>query len=148
MRRSLDANPNFALAHAFYGFPLALTGRHEEAVRSAEHALRLSPNDRYVVLQASITTMLAHFGAQRYADCAVWARNMVESHPEDIRGYFMLAAALGMEGKIEAVAEARAGLLRVQPQFSLAWFAENLPPTGEFGERMREGLRRAGVPER
>ena len=34
-----------------------------------------------------------------------------------------------------------------RPEFSLAWMAENQPLTGELAERLREGLRKAGVPE-
>ena len=41
LRRALELNPNFALAHAFLGSSLALQGTHQEAVDSAEHALRL-----------------------------------------------------------------------------------------------------------
>jgi Adenylate and Guanylate cyclase catalytic domain len=37
-RRALEFNPNFALAHALIGLPLAAQGAHEEAIRRAEHA--------------------------------------------------------------------------------------------------------------
>jgi tetratricopeptide (TPR) repeat protein len=45
-RRALEFNPNFALAHAFLGLPLAGAGAHQEALHSAKQALRLSPKDR------------------------------------------------------------------------------------------------------
>jgi adenylate cyclase len=48
LRRALELNPNFALAHALLADTLALQGVHQEAVHSAEHALRLSPRDRLV----------------------------------------------------------------------------------------------------
>jgi hypothetical protein len=38
-------------------------------------------------------------------------------------------------------------LLRVQPDFSLAWVREIMPWAGEIGERLLEGWRKAGVPE-
>jgi hypothetical protein len=38
-------------------------------------------------------------------------------------------------------------LFRVRPEFSVARMNENTPLTGELAERMREGLRKAGVPE-
>jgi len=44
----MELNPNFALAHAFLANALILQGAHQEAVESAEHALRLSPRDRHV----------------------------------------------------------------------------------------------------
>jgi adenylate cyclase len=45
VRRALDCNPNFALAHASLGWLLAVRGAHQEGVESAAHALRLSPSD-------------------------------------------------------------------------------------------------------
>ena len=51
-----------------------------------------------------------------------------------------------MDGDPTAAA-ARDTLLRLWPDFSLAWMTENSPVTGEYAERFREGLRKAGVPE-
>jgi adenylate cyclase len=52
-RRALDLNPNFALAHARLAQPLYLQGAYQQAIDSAEHALRLSPRDRLVGALAS-----------------------------------------------------------------------------------------------
>ncbi len=46
--RALESNPNFALAHAVLGLPLAYRGAYKEAVESAERAMRLSPADPLV----------------------------------------------------------------------------------------------------
>ena len=67
--------------------------------------------------------------------------------PDTLLGHVFLTAALAMEGDLTAAAEARGTLLRLQPEFSLAWMTENVPQTGELAERLREGLRKAGVPE-
>jgi tetratricopeptide (TPR) repeat protein len=147
LRRALELNPNFALAHAQLGAPLAHLGVHREAAASAQHALRLSPNDRNVVALASLSLMVVHFAEERYAECASRARIMIEKSPGHLAGHFFLAAALAMQGELTAAAEARDPLLRLRPEFSLSWMKENLPPTGELGERLREGLRRAGVPD-
>jgi adenylate cyclase len=148
LRRALELNPNFALAHAIIGMPLALKGMHSEAGSSAEHALRLSPNDRLVGTYASFVMVMAHFSAGNYVECAAWARNMSEKNPEETRGYSFLTAALAMQGDMTAAADARDTLLRLQPEFSLAWMAENLPNAGEVTERFRDSLRKAGVPEK
>jgi len=141
-------NPNFALAHALLGNPLALQGAHQEAVDSAEHALRLSPRDRLVGLYASIAMMNVHFTAGRYTECVPWARNAIEKSPGHTAGHTTLIAALAMEGDLAAAAEARETLLRLQPEFSLTRMNENQPLTGEVADRIREGLRKAGVPEK
>jgi adenylate cyclase len=146
-RRALDLNPNFALAHARLAAPLAMQGAHQEAVDSAEHALRLSPRDRNVGTYASVALAGVHFAAGRYPECATWARNAIEKSPEIIPGHFFLTAALAMEGDMTAAAEARDTLLRLLPDYSLTWVTQNSPVTGELAERLREGLRKAGVPE-
>jgi len=149
LRRALELNPSFALAHALLGDSLALQGAHQEAVDSAEHALRLSPRDRPVAVYASLTMANVHFTAERYPECVTWARNLIEKSPGYILGHSFLTAALAMEGDLTAAGEAGDTLFRLRPEFSLAWMTANLPMpvAGEMAERLREGLRKAGVPE-
>jgi len=147
LRRALELNPNFAVAHALLANTLANQGAHREAVGSAEHALRLSPRDRPVGVYASMAMANVHFDAGRYPECVTWARNMIEKSPGYLAGHQYLTAALAMEGDLAAAAEARNTLLRLRPGFSLTWMAENSPGTGEMAERLLEGLRKAGVPE-
>ena len=73
---------------------------------------------------------------------------MIEKSPENIPGHMYLAAALAMAGDLTAAAEARGTLLRLRPEYSLTWMSENQAITGELAERLREGLRKAGVPEK
>jgi adenylate cyclase len=147
LRRALELNPNFALAHAMLGNTLAFQGAHQEAIDSAKHALRLSPRDRLVGLYASFAMTVVHFSGGRYPESATWARSVIEKSPGYVGGHFFLTAALAMEGDLTAAAEARVTLLRLQPEFSLVWMTDNMVPTGEMAERLCEGLRTAGVPE-
>jgi TolB-like protein/Flp pilus assembly protein TadD len=146
-RRALELNPNFALAHAFIGTPLNIQGVHDEAMSGAQHALRLSPNDRLVGTYAGRVMTNAHFRTQNYTECIVWARKLIERAPEDILGHTWLTAALALLGDTVAAAKEKIILRRLQPEFSIAWFTQQSPTTGEVGERLRDGLRRAGVPE-
>jgi hypothetical protein len=91
---------------------------------------------------------MAHFVMSDYVECIAWARKMIEKTPEETRGYWFLAGALAMQGNLNAAAEARDTLLRLRPGFSIAWMTENLPTLGEITERLRDGLRKAGVPEK
>ena len=147
LRRALELNPNFALALAYLALQVTHQGAHQEAIDSAEHALRLSPRDRLVSTYASFAMAIVHFTAGRYPECVTWARNAIEKSPEHIAGHSFLTAALAMGGDLAATAEARDTLFRLNPEYSLTWMTENQPPTGELAERLREGLRRAGVPE-
>ena len=147
LRRGLELNPNFALAHALLGASLAARGSHQAGIDSARHASRLSPNDRSVSMFASMALMAAHVGAGSYAECVSWARLMTETHPEHLAGHIYLTAALAMQGEMTEATDALAPLLRLRPELSLAWMRQNLPPTGKLAERIYEALRRVGVPE-
>jgi len=146
LRRALELNPNFALAHALLARPLAIRGGYEEAIKSAEHALRLSPNDPLVGSYASFATALAHFAAAHFAECIEWARNTIDKTPEYSPPYTLLIAAAAMQGETEAAAKALDARLRLRSDFSLDRASDNLPFGGEAGERWLEGLRKAGVP--
>jgi adenylate cyclase len=146
-RRALDLNPSFALAHATLGWLLAVRGANEEAIESAERALRLSPSDPRVGARASHVIVFARFSARQYSDCVASAREMIERYPEYLPARYVLITAAAMDGNFTAATEALAALLRLQPVFSLAWLAEVMPWTGEIGDRLLEGWRKAGVPE-
>jgi len=147
-RRALELNPNFALAHAFLASALGRQGAYQKAVNCAEHALRLSPRDRLVGYYASLAMAQVHFAGERYPECVIWTRNMIEKSPGYLPGHFFLTAALAMAGDLAAAAEARGTLLRLRPEFSLTWMNENARQTGKLAERLCEGLRKAGVPEK
>ena len=147
-RRALDCNSNFALAHAALGQVLAAQGVNPEAVESAEHALRLSPGDPLVGTQASHTIAYARFAAGPYADCVASSREIIERYPEYLPAHYVLVAAAAKQGDMAAASEALAVLLRLRSDFSLTWLNENMPWAGEIGERLLEGWRKAGVPER
>jgi len=146
-RRALDFNPNFALAHAFLGCPLATRGADEEAIRSAERALRLSPVDGLVSAYASFAMVFAHFAGARYADGVIWARKLIDKQPENLMANYLLIAASAMQKDSAATAAALASLLRLRPDFSVTWVSGTTPLIGEVADRVLEGLRTAGVPE-
>jgi hypothetical protein len=51
-----------------------------------------------------------------------------------------------MEGDSDTAAEAMTTLLRLQPEFSVAWVSANTALAGEMLEHVLEGLRRAEYP--
>jgi tetratricopeptide (TPR) repeat protein len=146
-RRALELNPSFALAHAALGHVLAVRGANEEAIESAERARRLSPSDPRVGAQASHVIAFARFSARQYAECVASARETIERYPEYFPARYVLITAAAMNGDVDTAEDALAALLRLQPDFSLTWLAEVMPWTGEIGERLLEGWRKARVPE-
>jgi adenylate cyclase len=146
-RRALEFNPNFALAHAALGHSLGAQGAHEEAITNAEHALRLSPGDPLVGGQASHVIVFARFAARQYIETIAAARSMLERYPEYLPAHYVLIAALGVIADTAAATEALTALLRLKPDFSMAWLHENMPWSGEIALRLVDGWRKAGVPE-
>ena len=132
LRRALELNPNFALAHAFLGLPLAHQGAHNEAIKSAEHALRLSPSDPLVGAYASLAIANAYFAAVHYADCVASSRIAIQRYPEFRPVHHLLVTAVALQGDRGAAAEALTTMLRLQPDFTLAWVNENTPYAGEM----------------
>ncbi len=70
-----------------------------------------------------------------------------EKAPEDLWGHTWLTAALALLGDTVAAAEVQTILRRLQPEYSIAWLTQQSSTTGEVGEGLHDGLRRAGVPE-
>ena len=89
----------------------------------------------------------AHFRTQNYTECIVWARKIIDRAPEDIWARTWLTASLALHGDTVAAAEEQIILRRLQPKYSIAWLEQQSPTKGEAGERLRDGLRRAGVLE-
>jgi len=146
--RALELNPNFALAHAVLCLPLAYRGAYEQALNSAEHAIALSPRDPLVDRQASHSMTWTHFAAARCADCVTWARRTIERYPGHLPPYYALIAAAALQGDTVTASAALATILQLRPDLSLTWAKQNMAPSGEVLERLLEGLRRAGIPEK
>jgi adenylate cyclase len=147
-RRALECNPNSALAHAALGYALAAQGKYEEAIGNAERASRLSPGNSLAEAQAAHVIVFARFGIGEYAASETAARDMLERYPEYLPAYYVLIPASVLQGKLDTATMALSDVLRLQPDLSLAWFRQNMPWVGEIGERLFQGWRAAGVPEK
>jgi len=148
-RTALGLDDRDPWAHLTHGIVLFRMRRHREAGErgSPEHALRLSPNDPLVGAQAPYTMAIAHFTAGRYLDCVASARETIERYPEYLPGHYLFITAAAMKGETETATEALATLLRLRPDFSLAWVTETTPLVDKLLERVLEGLRMAGARE-
>jgi TolB-like protein/class 3 adenylate cyclase len=146
-QEALKLNPNFALGHAFLASPFNLKGEHETAIEYAERALRLSPQDRLVGAYAAQSIALAYFLLGRYEESVRWASDLIEKSPGHILGHVTRIAALAVRGDAVSAAAARDALLRLRPDISVTWVAENLPLAGTIAEKIYDALRQAGVPE-
>jgi TolB-like protein/cytochrome c-type biogenesis protein CcmH/NrfG len=142
---ALSLNPNFSLTQSVYAFALALCGDWEKADEAARRALRLSPRDPFSALYYGIASY-AQFVGRNYDETMRLARTSIRLREDHAPGHRMLTAAAAMAGEAEVATAALQALRRAQPEFSLAWIADNIPfRRNADREHYLEAFRRAGL---
>ena len=100
-RRAIEINPNYATAHHWYGFHLAMCGRFDEAIREMSRARELDP------LSPSIMQALAwcYYQARRFNESITTHRNMLEAAPDFSMGLSTLGWTLRHVGQLDEAVE-------------------------------------------
>jgi len=146
--RALQLNRNLADAHATIGAAKILIGRAAETETHVKEALRLSPRDsgvyRWLHWMGLAKLMI---GAD--AEAVAWLRRSLETNRNNPLAHFHLGAALVL---IQELNEARAAIqegLTLDPTFTIRRMRRmsDHPTFRAEGKRIRDGMRRAGVPE-
>ena len=142
---TLQLNPNFAMAHAFYGVTLCYAGRWRDGDAAARRALRLSPRDPLAAIYCGVAAY-AQFIGRNYEGAVQMARESMRQRADFVGAHRVLTAAAGMLGDPQLAAYALRGLQRTQPGISLAWLTRELPMRrAEDREHYLQGFRRAGM---
>ena len=143
--RAIELNPNFALAHSFFGVAHALTGNGAEAFRWIEKARRLSPRDVFNI-EFDVHTSLAHFQMGDYASAAAFASRALEPKPDHLYPHLILAASYAHMGALADAQNQITKVARMAPEYSLALAEERcVYITPDEKARFLEGLRMAGL---
>src|SRR3984885_3448300 len=151
LEQALTLNRNLGAAHAWMGQAKITIGRAEEAEAHVDQAFRLSPTDAVAFMWTHVRGLAKlHLGADDEA--VAFFRRSVDASRNYPLSHFYMAAALAHLGRLdEARAEVKAGAT-LAPNYSIARFlsmAESDNPTYlKQRERILEGLRKAGVPEK
>jgi adenylate cyclase len=137
--RAVALNPNAAYAWGQRGWTYLIAGQPEEAIRSFERDIRLSPSDprRFLTI---VGIGIACIGLGRFDEAVAAAKNALQTRPT-WRAYGCLASALAHLGRETEAREAAAGLLETEPDFRIS---ERVPRTDQL---YIDGLRKAGLPE-
>jgi adenylate cyclase len=140
--RAVALNPNAALAWEQRGWTYVIAGQPEEAIRSFERAIRLSPFDP--LRFSTFAGMGAAFiGLGRFDEAVAAAKKALRQNPLYAVTYRALAIALAHLGSEAEAREAAAGLLELEPSFRISeWTAGRWLP-----QIYIDGLRKAGLPE-
>ena len=143
--RAVALNPNSWMAWQMRGSTFNCTGKFEEAIRSFDRAIRLSPLDPF--LFGTYTHMgFAFIGLRRFDDAIEAAKKALRQKPLYSATYRCLAAALAQLGRGAEAKEAVARLLELEPNFHISdWVERN----GKWHSQLLyiDGLRKAGLPE-
>lgn len=147
--QAIDQDPNDPSGYEAMGTLLVNLGRPAEGLDFIRKAIRLDPQSDYLYRLGE-----AQFHFEHYDEAAETLQRASQLNPLDEWNYFLLAAALGQSGR---ESEAKAAFARFnqsyhdptdkQRQFTLADLDTWIFKETANRERLREGLRRAGVPE-
>ncbi|MGD9075329.1 MAG: tetratricopeptide repeat protein, partial [Desulfobacteraceae bacterium] len=143
--RAVALEPNGATGYNFLSVALRYAGRHEEALPAAEKALRLNPIPTALHLR---TLGLAYRFNGRY-DAAIAAfKRALKLRPNDFLTYLSLAIAYSLAGREHEARDAVAGLLRLNPKYSIEHYAKTIIYKNKAdNESSIAALRKAGLPE-
>jgi len=144
--RAIVLAPNSANASIWMGNVLTLFGRHEEAVRYAEQALRLDPLPVGWYFRGLGN---AYFGAGRYEEAITAHKKALQRAPNDIVTHLALTTAYSWAGRLEEARAQAAEVLRINPKFSVEQSEKrSLWKNQADLERYYGGLRKAGLPNK
>ena len=147
LSRSLQLNPNSAIALATAGWNEAMLGNPKKALELLQRAERLSPRDPRAWYVAS-AAVLAHFAAGQFEVAVACAKRALAQNPRFTRTMRGLAASLAKLGRIEEAKQTMKDLLRIEPHLTctkLRWRLRHMDEA--VLSPFLEGLRLAGLPE-
>src|SRR5262249_39859320 len=142
--RAVVLNPNSAHAWNTRGWVYKIAGLPEEAVRSFERVIRMSPVDP--MQHESLTGMgYAFIELGRFDEAIVAGKKAFRQNPFFSPAPRCLASAFAHLGRDAEAREAAAHLLELDPAFTIsAWIARG---GQSHAKLLIEGLRKAGLPE-
>jgi adenylate cyclase len=143
--RAINLAPNSANAHIWMGLGLKYAGRHEEAVRYSERALRLDPHPPQWFFRA-MGSAYSHVG--RYREAIAFIEKALQGAPNDLLSHVQLTVAYSWAGRLEEAREQAGEVLTINPKYSIENAATALQYAKEADhERFLNALRKAGIPE-
>jgi adenylate cyclase len=142
--RAVALNPNSFHAWHSRGWVYEISGLPEEAVRSFERAIRVSPLDP--VLHRTFAGMgFALIELGRFDEAIVAGRKAQRQNSSFSTAYRCLASAFAHLGRDTEAHEAAARVLEIDPAFTISAY---IARGGQSNSKLLiEGLRKAGLPE-
>jgi adenylate cyclase len=143
--RAIELNPNGAEANAHLAFILIFSDKVELAIKLLKRALRLNP-----IPQSYFYTILAAAYQSNGQDekAIEMCKKALSGNPDQLQPYLTLTVSYSTLNRTEDASKAVEEILRIQPDFSLEYFANTLPNKNqERLDKYINTLRKAGLPE-
>ncbi|WOH79098.1 winged helix-turn-helix domain-containing tetratricopeptide repeat protein [Bradyrhizobium sp. BEA-2-5] len=143
--QAVKLNPNSYRAWNCRGWVYKIAGQPEEAIRSFERAMRMSPVDPQ--LYTAFTGMgFALIELRRFDEAIIAGKKALRQNPSYPGPYRCLASAFAHLGRDAEAREAAARMLEIDPAFTIsAWIARS--QLSKTAKLMIEGFRKAGLTE-
>jgi adenylate cyclase len=141
--KAVALDPGGADAHAWLGNTLNYADRPKEAIPLFEKAIRLNP--------FGPTWYFLNFGNSyrmigQYQEAITQYKKALRIAPNNIIGHLSLAATYSQLGRDEEARAEAEQVLKINPKFSLEYFAKTIPSKNQAQiDRYVEALRKAGL---
>ncbi|BCH27202.1 tetratricopeptide repeat protein [Mesorhizobium sp. L-8-3] len=144
-RRWVEVEPGNAEAYANLAGILNFAGEPEQVAGLIEKAKRLNP---FYPFYYTLYLGQAHLTMHRFREAAAFIKRSVTHNPQHLPSHFYLAATYGQLGETALARDALAEVLRISPDFSIAWVRTIAAyrRTDDLN-LLLDGLRKAGLRE-
>ena len=147
LNRSLQINPNSAIALATAAWNEVMLGNPVRAFELLQRAERLSPRDPRAWYMAAAAAF-AHMVAGQYEEAVSCAKRALAHNPRFTRTLRVLAASHARLGRMESAAQVMQEILKIEPHLTLTKLRWRLRHMDEGAlNQFSEALRFAGLPE-
>jgi TolB-like protein/Flp pilus assembly protein TadD len=147
LNRSLQINPNSAIALATAAWNEVMLGNPARAFELLQRAERLSPRDPRAWYMASAAAF-AHFVAGQFEEAVRCAERALAHNPRFTRTLRVLAASLARLGRMDSAAQVMREVLKIEPHLTLTKLRWRLRHMDESVlNQFSAALRLAGLPE-
>jgi tetratricopeptide (TPR) repeat protein len=148
LRKALDLNPNFVMAHAYLGYALGVSGQAEAGAASLDRAVRLSPRDPFLTSDYMTIRAMIAFALGLYDEAITLCHRIIRDRPDHIGAYRLMTICYSLLGKEDEARRWLAEVLRLHPTLRVAdEIAAVVYTDPHVSGKYVEGLRLAGLPE-
>ncbi len=141
--RAVALNPNGADAYAHVAMTLHYLGRQEESIALFKKATRLNPMPpNWYLWSLALTYRLMG----QYGESIATVQKALKRNPDDLIAHIVLAGTYSLSGHDDEACAEAAEVLRIDPQFSVEYFAKTLPYKNQADTGLViDALRKAGL---